>query len=70
MEYFIHRDGVDYGPYTAEEVKDQLAGGTIVPNDYIWFEGEPDWAPVSSIPEFADALPPRPPIAPTIRLEP
>jgi hypothetical protein len=70
MEYFIHRDGVDYGPYTADEVKNHLGEGTILPSDYIWFEGEPDWALVSSIPEFANTLPRRQPLAPTIRLQP
>jgi hypothetical protein len=70
MEFFIHRDGVDYGPYSAEEVKSQLAAGTILPSDYAWFEGEPDWAPVSSLKEFADTLLPRRPLAPTIRLQP
>ena len=69
MEFFIHRDGVDYGPYSADEVKNQLAAGTILLSDYAWFEGEADWAPVSSLEEFADTLPRRP-LAPTIRLQP
>jgi hypothetical protein len=70
MEFYIHRDGVDYGPYSADEVKGQLAAGTILPSDYAWFEGEPDWAPVSSLEVFAVALPHRQPLAPTIRLQP
>jgi hypothetical protein len=70
MEFFIHRAGVDYGPFSADDVKGQLAAGTILPSDYVWFEGEPDWAPISSLKEFADSLPRRQPLAPTIRLQP
>jgi hypothetical protein len=70
MEFYIHRDGVDYGPYSADEVKSQLKGGTILASDYAWFEGQTDWALISSLEEFADAIPRRQPLAPTIRLQP
>jgi hypothetical protein len=53
-------------------VKNQLAAGTILPSDYAWHDGEPDWAPVSSLKEFAEALMihRKPPLAPTVRLLP
>ena len=72
MEFFIHRDGIDYGPFSAEEVKGQLRAGSILPTDYIWHEGLSDWAPVSSLEEFASdrPAPPRLPLAQTIRLRP
>ena len=72
MEFFIHREGIDYGPFSADEVKSQLRAGSILPTDYIWHEGQSDWALVSSLEEFAGHRPPPPrlPLAQTIRLRP
>jgi hypothetical protein len=33
MEIFIQRDGKQFGPYTAEEVRDYLSQGSLLPSD-------------------------------------
>jgi membrane protein YdbS with pleckstrin-like domain len=58
MEFLIHHDGREIGPYSESEVRSRLVSGAIVPSDLAWHEGAPDWAPLSSFPQFASK--PRP----------
>jgi hypothetical protein len=47
-QIFIYRDGQDQGPYTLEQVQACLIIGTLKANDFAWYEGIPDWIPLSS----------------------
>jgi predicted nucleic acid-binding Zn ribbon protein len=84
MEIFIHRDGQDSGPYSPGEIRDRIASGRLKPTDMAWYEGLPDWVPLSQIrlPPAEEAalavLPPTsarmvqvaPPALPVARVEP
>ena len=58
MQIHISRNGQQFGPYSLDDVRAQLASGAILPTDLAWKEGAPDWQPLSSMPEFAGIVPP------------
>ena len=60
MQVTLNRDGQQMGPYTVEQINEYLAQGSLLPTDYAWHEGLPDWVPVTQISGVgsADAPPP------------
>jgi Domain of unknown function (DUF4190)/GYF domain 2 len=50
MKFLVHHDGKDLGPYSLDEVRRGVAGGSFLPSDLAWQEGAPEWLPLSSIP--------------------
>lgn len=62
MEIRIHRDGSDFGPYSLEELRQYLASGQIIPTDLAWYQGAPDWMPVTQVPGL-NPKPVTPPMA-------
>ena len=58
MQIHIHRDGQAQGPYSLEDVRSQLAAGTLQPETMAWYQGAPDWRPLSAMPEIASGTPP------------
>ena len=49
-------DSKEYGPVTAEAVREWIAQKRVTAATSIQAEGSSDWRPLSSVPEFADAL--------------
>jgi len=49
VQVTISRDGQQMGPYTVDQINDYLAQGSLLPTDYAWHEGLPDWVPVTQI---------------------
>ena len=49
MEYFLHRDGQQWGPYDEAGMRDMIATGQVIPTDLIWNDKMPDWATVESV---------------------
>ena len=49
MQILIARDGEQFGPYTAEEVRDYLIEGTIFPTDLAWHDDLPEWVTVDQL---------------------
>src|SRR6266545_696011 len=47
--WYVHRDGEEYGPYTAAQLKEHATHGHIAPSDFIWADGFEEWLPASSI---------------------
>ena len=50
LEIYISRDGQQFGPYTIADLEADLNAGNIVKTDLAWYEGAPDWIPVSELP--------------------
>jgi uncharacterized RDD family membrane protein YckC len=78
-EIHINRSGTQFGPYLLKELKDYLKAGNLRFSDLVWFEGVPEWVPLSKIPGVADGLsslgsaappPPKPPPAPAAPASP
>ena len=57
MQIHIARDGKQLGPFSLDEVKSQLAAGTLSLSDNAWYEGAAGWAPLSSVPGVAGGAP-------------
>jgi len=56
MFKILGADGRPYGPVTADKIRDWIAEGRAGAQTLTQREGEPDWKPLSSFPEFAAAL--------------
>ena len=56
MDIHIARNGKQFGPFSLDEVKRQLAVGQLFPNDLAWTEGEKDWVPLAGFPPVMAAL--------------
>jgi len=63
MEIHIHRDGLQYGPYSQEEITKQLRDGALTPDDLAWYEGAAEWIPLRTLPGIS--LPSSQPAPPT-----
>src|ERR1041384_8476997 len=68
MFKILGADGRQYGPVTADKIRDWIAEGRAGAQTMTQREGDADWKPLSSFPEFAAILaakapaqaPPRP----------
>ena len=56
MYRIIGIDGRQYGPVTAEQVREWIAGGRVNGQTSVQPEGGTEWKPLAGFPEFADAL--------------
>lgn len=75
MYKIIGADGQQYGPVSAEEVRQWIAEGRLGAESLVQAEGAADWQPLSGVAEFAAALavharPAPPPSAPASVLPP
>jgi len=64
MQYFIHHNNEQTGPFTEAEVKAKLASGEISDSDHVWWEGQQGWVPLSQTPLAGAASAPTGPIIP------
>jgi hypothetical protein len=60
MYKIIGADQKQYGPVTEAELRQWIAQGRVGPQTLIQAEGQTDWRPLSSFPEFATAPQPSP----------
>ena len=60
MQVTLNRDGQQMGPYTVEQINEYLAQGSLLPTDYAWHEGLPEWIPVTEISGVGSAAAPPP----------
>lgn len=67
MYKIIGADGNEYGPVTAEQLRQWIAEARANAQSMVQGEGSAEWKPLSAFGEFADALgatpPPAPPVA-------
>ena len=47
MQIYVHRNDQQLGPFTEDEIKAQLAAGTLTPQDHVWWQGQAEWLPLS-----------------------
>jgi len=53
MQIYIHRDGLQFGPYSIEQAKGYIASGNLLGTDLAWHEGSADWVPLGQVPGIA-----------------
>jgi hypothetical protein len=53
----ISRDGINYGPYSEEEIHRLIASQNISPDDLSWRTGMSDWRPLRAVMEGLSHLP-------------
>ena len=49
MEIYVNRNGQQFGPYTVEQVRENLAIGMLAPTDLAWHEGVAEWQSVGQL---------------------
>lgn len=71
MSIYVQHGGKQLGPFTEDQVKAQLASGTISLQDYAWWDGQKDWLPLgqshwaptpASLAPGSTPMPPVPPV--------
>ncbi len=65
MYKIIGADGKEYGPITANQLRQWVTQGRANAQTRMRLEGESEWRPLAAFPEFADALA-QPPSLPTV----
>ena len=63
MYKIIGADQKEYGPVTADQVRQWVDEGRASGQTSVWSEGAGEWKPLSAFPEFADLLAAKPPVA-------
>jgi hypothetical protein len=53
MPIYVHRNSQQLGPYTAAEVRSQLANGALSVHDHVWWQGQKGWMPLGESPVVA-----------------
>jgi hypothetical protein len=53
----IDRNARQFGPFTPQQVNAYLASGQLLPTDFAWHEGAPQWMPLSDIEGIIPPLP-------------
>lgn len=66
MYKILASDGNEYGPISADEVRQWIAENRVEKKTPVMAEGAPDWVFLESLPEFATAFGLRPPGPPPI----
>lgn len=64
MYKIIGADQKEYGPITAEQIRQWIAEGRVNGQTLVQAEGSTDWRPLASFPELASALPSQPGLPP------
>ena len=49
LDFYIHKENKQLGPFTKREVFDQILCGKISEEDYCWTEGLDEWVPIKSL---------------------
>ena len=58
MYKVIGVDGKEYGPVSAEQLREWIAGGRANGQSMVQAEGTEGWKPLAQLPEFAAVVPP------------
>ncbi|MCE5279482.1 MAG: DUF975 family protein [Planctomycetaceae bacterium] len=66
-KWFCIVNGQQYGPIDLELLRQWIAQGRVRPGDAVWTEGMAQWAPASSLPQFADIAAAAPRLGPESR---
>ncbi len=61
MFKIIGADGKEYGPITADQLRQWIADGRVNAQTKVWVEGATDWRTLAELPEFATFVPSGPP---------
>ena len=56
MYKIIGVDGRQYGPVGADQIRTWITENRVGAQSLVQSEGAPDWKPLNTFPEFADAL--------------
>ena len=56
--FYLYEFEQQSGPFSAEELIEQISIGNIGRSAYVWQPGMDEWAPIESIPDFAAAFAP------------
>jgi TM2 domain-containing membrane protein YozV len=60
MYRIVGKDGQQYGPVTAEQLRAWIAENRANAQTFVQADGTPDWKPLGTLPEFAADLKPPP----------
>ena len=53
MQIYVFKNNQKTGPFTLDQVQANLKGGIFNSADLCWYEGIPNWNPISTLPDCA-----------------
>lgn len=59
MKYTVNRGSQEIGQFELADINALMNAGVILPTDYFWFQGMPEWKPVSSLFAQEASMPPQ-----------
>jgi uncharacterized RDD family membrane protein YckC len=62
--WYYYHNGQQVGPVPLDTIRSLIARGQFRPDDLVWREGMPQWAPVAQVAELASAMQTAPPPMP------
>ena len=57
MKVFVSKDGLQYGPYTSDQLREYVQQGNFTINDLACHDGQ-NWVTIGQVPGFAEATQP------------
>ncbi len=51
-QWYLHRQGQQYGPYTQQQLLQWARKGELQPHDLLWHPDLPEWTRAAAIPEL------------------
>lgn len=51
-QWHIGRGQQQFGPFSMDEMSEQVGEGRLLPTDLVWCEGMPEWIPAAQVPEL------------------
>jgi hypothetical protein len=63
-QYMYARNGQQFGPVTAKDLRDLVARGQLAPTDLVWKEGLPEWVPAAKLKGLFEGSAPSQPALP------
>ena len=63
MQIYVHRDGQDLGPFSPDQIAEQLASGELAETDAAWHEGLEDWTTLGALLKTTGAAPQPTPVS-------
>jgi hypothetical protein len=70
MQIYVLKNNQKTGPFTLDVVQANLKAGIFSPADLCWYDGMPNWLPVSALPDCASAQSAFPPGMPPVTTVP
>lgn len=58
MEIFVHKNGARLGPFSLDQLRQEVQALKISFSDLVWLDGMEEWQPLRDLPDIVRTIPP------------